>query len=76
MAVLLTLLTIPEFCELLRITKPTAYTWISRRKIAHLKLGRCIRIRRADALKLLREVPALRPVSALSDPSEGEGGER
>ena len=56
------LLTIPELCDLLRITKSTAYTWVSRRKIPHLKLGRSVRFRRADALKLFREVPALRPL--------------
>ena len=68
------LLTIPEFCDLLRITKPTAYTWICRRKLPHLKLGRQIRIRRADAIKLLREVPALRPLHAPEDPNGEKGG--
>jgi excisionase family DNA binding protein len=68
------LLTIPEFSDLLRITKTTAYTWISRRRIPHLKLGRSIRIRRADALKLLREVPAVRPLGELEDPRDGGNG--
>ncbi len=70
------LLTIPEFCDLLRITKPTAYTWISRKKVPVLKLGRLVRIRRADALKLFREVPALRPLRAPEDPAGENGGER
>lgn len=69
------LLTLPEFCDLLRITKATGYTWVSRRKIPHLKLGRSVRVRRADALKLLKEVPALLPLRALEDPADGEGGE-
>ena len=65
-----TLLTIPEFCDLTRCSKATVYTWISRRKIPHLKLGRSVRIRRADALKLFREVPALRPIHTRGDLSD------
>ena len=65
-------LTVQEACALTKWTRATLYSKISRRQIPHLKLGRSIRFRRSDLVKLFREVPALRPLR----PAGEEGGGR
>ncbi len=67
------LLTVPEACDLTRWTKATLYTKVSRKQIPHVKLGRSIRFRRADLLKLFKDVPP-RPTLRIPDaPANGEG---
>ena len=43
------LLTIPETAKFLRLQPSTVRAWIHQRKIAFVKIGRLVRIRRADA---------------------------
>ena len=67
-------LTVDESLEVTGWTKATTYTKISRRQIPYLKLGRSIRLRRSDLLKLFREVPALRPLREVEYPVSRENG--
>ena len=54
------LLTIAEAASLLRLKPSTMRAWILRRKLAYCKVGRLVRIRRADVEALIAEsvVPA------------------
>lgn len=58
--------------------KATLYAKVSRRQIAFVKVGRSLRFRKADLDKLIRQGyhPALRPLPALEDPGDAEGGGR
>ena len=68
-----------EFCkvdEAMQITgwtRATLYSKASRREIRSYRIGRSLRFRRADLLRLFRERPALRPLHS-QDPSDGERG--
>jgi excisionase family DNA binding protein len=42
------LLTIPEAATLLRLRPSTLRAWVLRRKIAYVKVGRLVRVRRCD----------------------------
>jgi excisionase family DNA binding protein len=42
------LLTVPETAALLRLKQTTIRAWICQRKIAFVKVGRLVRIRRSD----------------------------
>jgi len=42
------LLTIPEAASLLRLKPSTLRAWILHRKLAYLKVGRLVRLRRVD----------------------------
>lgn len=55
------LLTIAEAASLLRLKPSTMRAWILRRKLAYCKVGRLVRIRRADVDALIASsvVPAL-----------------
>lgn len=59
------LLTLPEASSLLRLKTSTLRAWVLRRKIPYLKIGRLVRVRRADVEALIAEsvVPA-RPTTA------------
>jgi excisionase family DNA binding protein len=58
------LLTIAEAASFLRLKPSTMRAWILRRKLPYCKLGRLVRIKRADVEALVAEsvVPA-RPVA-------------
>jgi excisionase family DNA binding protein len=47
------LLTLPEASALLRLEVSTLRAWILRRKIPYCKVGRLVRIRRADVEALI-----------------------
>jgi excisionase family DNA binding protein len=42
------LLTLPEASSLLRLKTSTLRAWVLRRKIPYVKVGRLVRVRRAD----------------------------
>lgn len=54
------LLTLAETAELLKIKPSTLRAWILRRKLPYCKVGRLVRIRRADLDKVIEDslVPA------------------
>jgi excisionase family DNA binding protein len=47
------LLTVPEAAAFLRLKPSTIRAWVSQRRIPFVKLGRLVRIRRADAEALI-----------------------
>lgn len=47
------LLTLPETASLLRLKVSTLRAWILRRKLPYCKVGRLVRIRRADVEALI-----------------------
>jgi excisionase family DNA binding protein len=57
------LLTLPEASALLRLKVSTLRAWVLRRRIPYVKVGRLVRVRRADVERLIAAsvVPA-RPV--------------
>jgi len=58
------LLTIPETAALLRLRPSTLRAWILRRKLPYLKIGRLVRIRRADVEQFLqRSIVAAKEVA-------------
>jgi len=59
------LLTVPEAAQLLRIRPSTVRKWLLERKLAHVKLGGRVFLRRADLTALLEKsfVPAAQSVS-------------
>jgi excisionase family DNA binding protein len=54
------LLSIPEAAQLLRLQPSTIRSWVLKRKLPYLKLGRLVRLRRADIEALINRsvVPA------------------
>ncbi len=70
------LLTPHEAADYLRLTLATVYSKACRRQLPTVKVGRSLRFRRADLDKLIKagRRPALRPLRALEDPGDGEGG--
>ena len=54
------LLTVPETAALLRLKPSTIRAWVCQRRIAFIKLGRLVRIKRTDAEAVIAEnlVPA------------------
>jgi excisionase family DNA binding protein len=56
------LLTVIEAAKLLRMQPSTIRAWVSQRKLPYIKLGRLVRIRRADCVALVEGslVPASR----------------
>jgi excisionase family DNA binding protein len=64
------LLTIPEAAGLLRLKPSTLRAWILRRKMPFCKVGRLVRIRRADvdALVSASLVPARAPADREARP--------
>ena len=61
------LLTIGEAASLLRLKPSTIRAWILRRKLAYVKVGRLVRIRRSDVEALITAsiVPAATEVEVL-----------
>jgi len=57
-------------------TKATIYSKISRREIPSYRIGRSVRLKRSELLKLFVARPALRPLVAPENPGDGEGVER
>ncbi len=59
------LLTLPEAASLLRLKVSTLRAWVLRRRVPYVKVGRLVRIRRADVEALIAAslVPA-RPTAA------------
>ena len=49
-------LTIPEVAERLAIGRATAYELISKRQLAHYRVGRSVRVREEDVLAFLETV--------------------
>jgi len=47
------LLTVPEAAALLRLKPSTIRAWVCQRRIAFVKVGRLVRIRRCDAQALI-----------------------
>lgn len=62
------LLTLPEASSLLRLKTSTLRAWLLRRKIPYVKVGRLVRLRRADVEALIAAslVPA-RPTAEVRD---------
>ncbi len=54
------LLTLPEAADLLRLKTSTLRAWVLSRKIPYVKVGRLVRLRRADVESLISKslVPA------------------
>jgi excisionase family DNA binding protein len=48
-----TIMTIPEVANYLKVSKAKMYYLVSRKQIPHIRLGRNVRIRKADLLKWL-----------------------
>jgi excisionase family DNA binding protein len=68
---------IDEAVRLTGWTRATLYSKASRRQIPSYRIGRSLRFRRSDLLRLFRARPALRPLAPRANPSDGEnGGER
>jgi excisionase family DNA binding protein len=65
------LLTLPEASSLLRLKTSTLRAWVLRRKIPYVKVGRLVRLRRADveALIVASVVPALETAEVRHEPS-------
>lgn len=65
-----------EAAEYLGLTLATIYTKASRRQLPTVKVGRSLRFRLRDLERVVRAGlrPALRPLHALKDPSDGDGG--
>jgi excisionase family DNA binding protein len=57
------LLTVPETAALLRLKPSTVRAWVLRRKIPYVKVGRLVRLRRADVDALI-EASVVRARSA------------
>ncbi len=57
------LLTLPEAASLLRLRVSTLRAWILQRRIPYVKVGRLVRLRRADVEALIERsvVPAREP---------------
>ena len=55
-----TLLSVPEFAELLNVTPSAVRRWVLVRKIASTRIGRLVRIPREEATRLIESgfVPA------------------
>jgi excisionase family DNA binding protein len=58
------LLSVPEFSESLRVTPACIRRWLLERKIAHVKIGRLVRIPESEADRILGE--GLRPARRAS----------
>jgi excisionase family DNA binding protein len=60
------LLTVPETAHLLRLRPSTIRKWLLEKKLAHVKLGRRVFLRRTDLSALLESsfVPAREPQEA------------
>lgn len=69
---MLEFLTIPEASALLRWSPATIYSKISRRQLPSYRIGRSVRLKRSDLLKLFREVPALTEVETRPATKETE----
>jgi excisionase family DNA binding protein len=48
-------LTVPEAAERLGLSPYTIYSWIQRRRIAYVKLGRSVRISSSEVRRLIRQ---------------------
>jgi excisionase family DNA binding protein len=48
------LLTVPEVAKILKVTRAMVYGWIFRRQLAHMKLGRFVRIDPQDLQAFLK----------------------
>jgi excisionase family DNA binding protein len=73
----------PDYCDidaavqLTGWTRATLYSKASRRQIPSYRLGRSLRFKRSDLLRLFRERPALRPLHGVpKTESTPEGGVR
>ena len=49
------LLKVPEFCNPLKIKLATARSWILKRRIAVVKVGRLVRVPRSELDRIIRE---------------------
>jgi len=49
------LLTVPEAAKFLRIQASTVRSWILQRRIPFVKIGRLVRIRKADCIALINK---------------------
>lgn len=56
----MTLLTVPQAAERLGMKVPTIRLWIAKRKLAHVKLSRSVRVPESEIDRLIREnlIPA------------------
>ncbi len=64
------LLTAPEAAKFLRIQESTVRSWILQRRIPFVKMGRLVRIKKADCITLINE--SLVPVGARRDRKQGK----
>lgn len=67
-------ITVHEAAALTGWTKYTLYSKASRREIPSYRIGRSLRFRRQDLLKLFVPRPALRPLHAPENASDGQKG--
>ncbi len=62
------LLTIAEASAILRLRPSTLRAWVLRRKVPYVKVGRLVRIRRADVEALITaSLVAARPAAEVGD---------
>ena len=71
------LLTCAELADRLNVRPATIRAWTFQRRIPYVRIGaRAVRYRASDCLSLLKDVPALRPLSAVRKSEASESPER
>jgi excisionase family DNA binding protein len=64
------LLTITEFAEKLRVTPACIRRWVLERRVISIKIGRCVRIPREEAQRIVDA--GVRPVCSAHKPTRRE----
>lgn len=49
------LLDVPEAASYLHVQIKTIYTWVSQRKLKHIKLGSCVRFKESDLCEFVND---------------------
>lgn len=50
------LMTVEEVMDLLRVGRSTLYSWVNQRRIPAVKIGACVRFRRAAIEKMIESL--------------------
>jgi excisionase family DNA binding protein len=66
------LLTVTEVSERLNLRPSTIRVWISKSKLAHLKLGRSVRVPESEVARVMRRVPSPRDPEVWLPPLENQ----